>query len=117
MSDSAQHIIWRDVEPAPLFDSGERATYKALTGQTVQLMRVEMKAGVVFPNPNDPTELETHTNEQVSTVLSGRMKIVIDGREHIVGAGETIAIPPSAPHVAEFLEDTVMLEVFVPPIM
>ncbi|MTD52564.1 cupin domain-containing protein [Amycolatopsis pithecellobii] len=117
MTDSPKHVIWRDVEPAPLFDLGERATYKALTGKTAQIMRVEMKAGVHFPNPDDPAELETHPNEQISTVLSGRMRIVIDGVERVVGPGETIAIPPGAPHVAEFLEDTEMLEVFVPPIM
>ncbi|MDQ0790602.1 quercetin dioxygenase-like cupin family protein [Streptomyces sp. B3I8] len=45
------------------------------------------------------------------------MKIVVDGDERLLGAGESIAIPPNAPHTAEFLEDTVMLEVFIPPIM
>jgi len=117
MIDSPQHIVWGDVDTAPLFNFGERVTYKALTGSTAQLMRVQMKAGIVFPNPDDPAEQETHPNEQISTVLSGRMKIWIDGVEFIVGSGETIAIPPHAPHSAEFLEDTEMLEVFVPPIM
>ncbi len=117
MSGSPQHMIWRDVDSAPLLNFGERVTYKALTGGKAQLMRVQMKAGIFFPNPDDPSEQETHPNEQISTVLSGRMKILINGVEFIVGAGETIAIPPNAPHSAEFLEDTEMLEVFIPPIM
>lgn len=100
-----------------MFDFGERATYKALTGRTAQIMHVEMKAGVIFPDQQDPNEPEIHPHEQISTIISGRMKIVVDGDERVLGAGESIAIPPNAPHTAEFLEDTVMLEVFIPPIM
>lgn len=117
MTDSPQHMVWQDVDPAPLFDLGDRVTYKALTGAKAQLMRVRMKAGVFFPNPDDASEQETHPNEQFSTVLSGRMRLMIDGSEFIVGAGQTIVIPPDTLHSAEFLEDTEMLEVFVPPIM
>lgn len=117
MSDSPQHMVWDNVEPAPLFNFGERLTYKAMSGKTAQLMRVRMKAGLYFPNPDDSNEDEVHINEQISTVITGRMRIIIDGKQFVVGPGETIAIPPNAPHRAEFLEDTEMLEVFVPPIM
>lgn len=36
---------------------GDNVTFKALTAQSVRVIRVEMKAGVVFPDPNDPTDL------------------------------------------------------------
>ena len=38
-----------------------------------------------------------------------------DGREVVVRAGESLWIPPNAPHSAEALEDTVDIDVFSPP--
>ena len=66
-----QHVAWDDIPLRPLFDFGDRARFKALTGETAQIMRMELAAGVVFPNPDDPAEQEIHPNEQISTVISG----------------------------------------------
>jgi quercetin dioxygenase-like cupin family protein len=118
MNDSTPpHVVWDDVPSAPLFDFGERVTFKSLTGALAQILHVEMKGGVIFPNPDDPEEREVHPNEQISTVVTGRMRLVMDQTEHLVGPGESIAIPPGRPHTSEFLEDTVLVEVFIPPIM
>ena len=48
-------------------------------------------------------------------VLEGALKFWIDGKEIVVGSGETLCIPSNMPHKAEALEDTVDLDVFAPP--
>ena len=71
------------------------------------LARFTLKRGCVVP-------AHAHHNEQMSTVISGAMRFVIDGREFVARAGETVCIPPLSLHAVEALEDTHMLEVFSP---
>ncbi|MNC93889.1 Cupin domain protein [compost metagenome] len=56
----------------------------------------------------------SHANEQMSTVLDGRMRFTIDGEDIIAEAGQTVTIPPFSKHGVEALEDCHMLEVFSP---
>jgi hypothetical protein len=41
-------------------------------------------------------------------------RFVVDGKEIVVKAGETLPIPPNAPHSAEMLEDWVTVDIFSP---
>jgi quercetin dioxygenase-like cupin family protein len=74
--------------------------------------------------------LHSHVNEQITYILSGALKFLMhEGggshgdstprevvvREVIVHAGEVLCIPPSVPHEAFALEDTVDLDIFNPP--
>jgi len=85
----------------PLF--GRRVVH----GDRLTLARVEMKKGCKVP-------LHHHENEQISHVLSGRLRFEIDGKEQSVGAGEIVVIAPNVPHLAEAVEDTVCLDIFNP---
>jgi len=49
-------------------------------------------------------------------VRSGRMRSIIEGTEYTDGTGESISIPPGTPHMADFAQDTVLLEVSAPPV-
>lgn len=109
-----QHRIWRDIPPTPLGDFGDRVTFKALTADVAQVLRVEIAAGTGIPNQEDPTEQEVHPMEQIDVILTGRMKYVVDGRELILGPGEALGIPGGVPHSAVTLEDVTMIEVFTP---
>jgi quercetin dioxygenase-like cupin family protein len=110
----AQHRIWSEIPPTPLGEFGDRITIKALTVDTAQVLRVEIKAGTVIPNPADPSEQEVHPMEQIDVILSGRMRYLVDGNELILGAGEALGIPGGVPHSAVALEHTTMIEVFTP---
>ena len=55
-----------------------------------------------------------HENEQVSMVLSGRLKFIAAGQEYIVDAGEVLEIPSNLPHRVEVLEDSVVFDLFAP---
>ncbi|HEV3279797.1 MAG TPA: cupin domain-containing protein [Terriglobia bacterium] len=100
-----KHFRWQDVELEKLTPLFER---QLVVGEQVMLSRIVLRKGFVVP-------LHHHENEQISYILEGALKFWIDGREIVVGAGEVLCIPPNMPHKAEALEDTLDLDIFVPP--
>lgn len=80
---------------------------QALHGVSMTVARLEIGKGAVVP-------LHHHVNEQITLMLEGKLRFVIDGVESIVSAGELIVIPPNAPHLVEALEDSVVFDLFSP---
>jgi quercetin dioxygenase-like cupin family protein len=100
-----KHFRWRDVELEqlnPLFDR------QLLVGDKMMLSRIILRKGCVVP-------LHHHENEQISMIMEGALKFVIEGREIVVRPGEVLCIPPNVPHRAEALEDTLDFDIFYPP--
>lgn len=60
-----------------------------------------------------------HENEQISVVLSGRIRFGIGDAAAPkfveLGAGQVIHLPGNVPHAAEALEECVLLDLFSPP--
>jgi quercetin dioxygenase-like cupin family protein len=102
---TATHTKWNDIEVEHLSSLIGR---QLIVGTNVMVARILLKKGARVP-------LHSHHNEQVSYVLDGVMKFLIDNREVIVSAGEVLCIPPNMPHEAIALEDTVDLDIFNPP--
>jgi quercetin dioxygenase-like cupin family protein len=75
--------------------------------ETMTLARVTLRKGAVVP-------AHEHENEQISTVLEGRVRFVVGGEERDVLAGETVLLAANVPHGIEVLEDAVVLDVFSP---
>lgn len=104
-SNRVKHVRWSEL-PAesmnPLFDR------QYVVGDEVMVARISMKRGCTVPE-------HSHRHEQISNVLSGCLRFVIEGREIVVGAGELLLIPPHVPHSAEALEDTIAIDTFSPP--
>ena len=69
--------------------------------------RLEIAKGAVVP-------LHRHVNEQITLMLEGKLRFVIDGVESIVSAGGVMVIPPNAPHLVEALEDSAVFDLFSP---
>ena len=95
---------WQDEPVEQLSDQIGR---QMLHTETMTIARIVLGAGAVVPR-------HQHENEQVANVLEGRLRFVIGDREAIVAAGESIAIPANAPHEAEALSASVVLDVFSP---
>ena len=72
------------------------------------IAKVYLAKGVVVP-------AHSHFNEQVSVVLEGRVKFLLNDEPRVVGAGEVLEIPPNAPHRVEALEDSLVMDLFTPP--
>lgn len=69
--------------------------------------RIRLKKGAVVPR-------HSHENEQVTVLEQGMLRFLFDDGDQIVRAGETLTIPPSAPHRVEALEDSLAMDLFSP---
>ena len=56
----------------------------------------------------------SHVNEQVATVERGALRFQVGGKEVLLGAGQSLAIPSNVPHSVVALEDTVVVDIFSP---
>ncbi len=82
-----------------------------VNGEKGMLAQIYFDKGVTVPK-------HSHENEQFAYVLEGALLFRIGDdqtEEVIVRAGEVLHIPSNVPHSAEALEDTLDLDVFVPP--
>jgi quercetin dioxygenase-like cupin family protein len=75
--------------------------------ETMTLARVTLRQGAVVP-------VHAHPNEQLATVLEGRVRFVVDGEERVVEAGTTVPLAANVPHEVEALADSVLLDAFSP---
>lgn len=79
-----------------------------VAGPQSMLARLLLRKGCVVP-------LHSHPNEQITYILEGALKFLLQEKEIVVRAGEVLLIPSGVPHSAEALEDTIDLDVFCPP--
>ena len=100
-----KYFQWKDVELEHLNPLIDR---QMVVGDKMMLARVLLKKGAHVPEHH-------HHNEQLTYILEGALKFKIDGKEIVVHAGEVLCIPPHMPHEAWAVEDTVDLDVFMPP--
>ena len=75
--------------------------------ETMTLARIILSKGAVVPS-------HRHENEQIATVLEGRLRFTVAGEDQEVVAGESIPLAANVPHEVEALEDSVVLDVFSP---
>ena len=80
---------------------------KCVHTERMTIARLYLKAGAVVPE-------HSHENEQVSTVISGKLTFYLGGREIVVAAGESLQIPPHLPHKVVAEEDSEALDLFAP---
>ena len=78
-----------------------------LNGEAMTLAQITLAAGAAVP-------LHEHPNEQIATVLSGRLRFLVGDGEVEIGAGESVLIPGGVPHRVDALEDSVVLDAFAP---
>jgi quercetin dioxygenase-like cupin family protein len=108
MTQSARRYRWDDVpEDAPI----PLLTRRIIEGDQVLVARIELGVGCTVAR-------HSHPNEQISVVLSGRLRWLVDedpGREVIVGPGEVLHLPANVAHGVEVLEDCVVLDLLSPP--
>lgn len=105
---SVRHIPWDSIPEEELNPLLRR---RLITGEKGMLAHVYLDKGAVVP-------LHSHHNEQFTYVLEGALHFWIgddESEEIVVHAGEVLHIPAHVPHKAEALEDTLDLDIFVPP--
>lgn len=76
-------------------------------GENSLLTRFHLKKGSVLPR-------HSHPQEQTGFMVSGKMKLFIDGEAFLAEPGDTWSIKGDIEHWAEIIEDSVAIEVFSP---
>ena len=99
------HYRWADIQPEAMNPLVDR---QYLTGVKTMLARIVLKNGAHVP-------MHQHFHEQISHVVQGALRFVLEEGEVIVNEGEVLSIPPNAPHEVFALEDSVALDIFNPP--
>jgi unsaturated pyranuronate lyase len=85
----------------------EMISQKIIAGEREMLAQIYLKRGALVP-------LHAHESEQMTYILQGALRCLVDGEEITVREGEVLHIPSGTPHQAEALEDTFELDVFSP---
>ena len=85
----------------------EMISRKIVTGEREMVAQVYLKKGALVP-------MHSHESEQMTYVLQGALKFLINGEEITVREGEVLHIPSWIEHQAEALDDTFELDVFSP---
>ena len=104
MTDPVRLYRWDEIA---LEKVTEMISRKIVTGEREMLAQIYLKRGAVVP-------MHSHESEQITYVLQGALKFLVDGEEIIVREGEVLHIPSWVEHQAEALEDTFELDMFSP---
>ena len=104
MSGQARLCRWDEIA---LEKVTELISRKIVTGEREMLTQIYLKRGALVP-------MHSHESEQLTYVLQGALKFLVDGREITVRAGEVLHIPSWMPHQAEAIEDTFEVDIFSP---
>jgi quercetin dioxygenase-like cupin family protein len=80
---------------------------KVIHAGQLTIARLDLRKDAVVPEHH-------HHNEQVSSVERGSLLFHIGGLDRVVGAGESLVIPPHVPHSVIALEDTAATDIFTP---
>ena len=82
-------------------------TRRAVHTENLTIARLQLAKDAVVAE-------HSHVNEQIATVERGALRFNIAGRDLVVGAGQSVAIPSNVPHSVVALEDTTVVDVFSP---
>ena len=98
-----EHFLWEELEKQEGVYHPRVGRGGTLTGETIEVSRV------FYPAGHRPGH-HSHANEQIITVLSGLLRVTIDGDQTFeAGTGTVFRFPSNIPHNVEVIEDTVFL--------
>ena len=87
---------------------GEGELRVAMAGENLQMTYVELEPGYFHPMHRHPD------NESIGYVFSGKIKMTIDGIDHILQAGDVWIHPRNVWHETRCLEKATFLEMHTP---
>jgi quercetin dioxygenase-like cupin family protein len=77
-------------------------------GEQMMQVAVKFDAGAKVPE-------HAHVHEQIAAILTGKLRLIVDGEAHDLQAGQSFTLKSNVPHSAEALEETWILDTFSPP--
>jgi len=95
---------WADIPREQMASGVDR---RFMSGERVTVAHFDLKRGSVVPR-------HAHENEQITQVMKGVLKFLIEGREIVLREGEVLQIPSWTDHEVHVLEDSFAIDVFCP---
>jgi len=91
---------------------GNRKVHTSIpaTGESCQLLWAKFEPGGIY-------ELHSHPHEQMSVIVSGRMRLTVGDEVRDIGPGDMWYAPANVKHGGEILGDepVVFIDVYAPP--
>jgi len=101
----AQHLNWSNI---PVEIPGEGIERQMVVGKRIMICRFRFAPLLVTPE-------HTHPHEQISMVISGRVRFFVEGTERIAVPGDVLHFPSNCLHGATMLdEEVVLIDIFTP---
>ena len=102
---SARHLSWAGI---PIEHPGPGIERQMVVGENLMICRFRFAPLLVTPE-------HTHPHEQMSMVVSGRVRFFIEGAERIALPGDVLHFPPNCLHGATIMdEEVVLIDIFTP---
>jgi quercetin dioxygenase-like cupin family protein len=102
---SAQHLNWSSIpveRPAPGIER------QMVVGESLMICRFRFVPFLVTPE-------HTHVHEQMTIVVSGRVRFFIEGEESVAVPGDVLHFPSNCLHGATMMdEEVVLIDIFTP---
>src|SRR6266567_2123938 len=101
----AQHLNWSTI---PVERPAEGIERQMVVGQDLMICRFRFAPFLVTPE-------HTHPHEQMSMVVSGRVRFFVEGEERIASPGDVLRFPSNCLHGATMMdEEVVLIDIFTP---
>ena len=101
----AQHVNWSSVPVERIAEGIER---QMVVGENLMICRFRFAPFLVTPEHD-------HSHEQMSIVVSGRVRFFVEGNERIASPGDVLHFPPNCWHGATMMdEEVVLIDIFTP---
>ena len=97
-----------DWNTIPVEQIGEGIERQMVVGQKMMICRLKFDPFVVTP-------AHSHPHEQMTLVMQGKVKFIVDTEERIVSAGDILQFPSNLWHGATMLdEEVILIDIFSP---
>jgi len=102
---AAQHLNWAGI---PIEHPAEGIERQMVVGENLMVVRFRFVPFLVTPQ-------HTHPHEQISIIVSGRVRFFIEGQETIASPGDVLHFPSNCLHGATMMdEEVVLIDIFSP---
>jgi quercetin dioxygenase-like cupin family protein len=107
-NDVGKKSFVRDWTTIPVEHVAEGIKRQMVVGENVMVCRFTFDPFVV-------TDVHSHPHEQMTLVISGKVRFTIDGLAVIAAPGDVLHFPPNNQHGATMLdEEVVLIDIFSP---
>lgn len=105
IASAAQHLNWANI---PVEHPAEGIERQMVVGERIMIVRFRFVPFLVTPE-------HRHPHEQMSLVVSGRVRFFVEGEERIASPGDVLHFPSNCLHGATMMDqEVILIDIFSP---